>query len=177
MPKMFSMICVIWLAVGGYAQSVNEAQTLSPEVKRTVDVLVGQWRFEGRDAEPGAKEQLRVTMAFDCRLAALGAAVACTLSGNVANSGPIEAASIVGYDSDEQIVHWMEISSTGEYHDHRGKWKGEMIAFEPLVYKNAGKKYTETFTLSFPSAGTFVLKSVTETHEGLSTITGIAKRQ
>jgi hypothetical protein len=55
MPKMFSMICVIWLAVGGYAQSVNEAQTLSPEVKRTVDVLVGQWRFEGRDAEPGAK--------------------------------------------------------------------------------------------------------------------------
>lgn len=171
------MICVIWLVVGGYAQSVNEAQTPPVQVKRTVDALVGQWRFEGSDAEPGVKEQLQVTMAFDCRLAALGAAVACTLVGNVANSGPIEAASIVGYDSDEQIVHWMEISSTGEYHDHRGKWKGEMIIFEPLVYKTAGKRYTETFTLSFPSAGTFVLKSVTETAAGSSTITGTAKRR
>jgi hypothetical protein len=132
---MFSMICVIWLAVGGSAQPLNEAQTPSLEVKRTVNALVGQWRFEGSDAEPGVKEPVKVTMAFDCRLAALGAAVACTLSGNVANSGPIEAASIVGYDSDEQIVHWMEISSTGEYHDHRGKWKGEMIAFEPLQSK------------------------------------------
>lgn len=147
------------------------------DVKRTVDALVGQWRFEGNDVEPGVKEQLKVTMAFDCRLAALGAAVACTLSGDVANSGPIEAASIVGYDADEQIVHWMEISSTGEFHDHRGKWKGEMIAFEPLVYTSAGKKCTETFTLSFPSAGTFVLKSVTQTPAGLSTITGIAKRR
>jgi hypothetical protein len=69
----------------------------------------------------------------------------------------------------------MEISSAGEYHDHRGKWKSEIIAFEPLVYMSAGKKCTETFTLSFPSAGTFALKSVTETAAGLSTIIGIAK--
>jgi hypothetical protein len=62
-------------------------------------------------------------MEIDCRFAVLGAAVPCTLSGKVANSGPIEAATIVGYDADEQIVHWMKISSTGEYHDHKGNGK------------------------------------------------------
>jgi hypothetical protein len=171
------MICVIWIAIGGCAQGNNEAQTPPSQVKRTADAFVGQWSFEGSDAEPGVKERLKVTMNIDCRLVAPGAAVACTLSGNVANSGPIEAANIIGYDPEEQIVHWMEISSTGEYHDHRGKWKGEIIAFEPLVYKSAGKKCTETFTLSFPSSGTFVLKSVTKTAEGLSTIMGIAKKR
>jgi hypothetical protein len=66
--------------------------------------------------------------------------------------------------------------ATGEYHDHKGKWKGDMIVFEPLVYMSAGKKCTETFSLSFPSIATFALNSVTETTAGLSTITGRAKK-
>lgn len=116
-------------------------------------------------------------MAIDCKLAALGAAVACTLIGSVASFGPIEATAIVGYNPDEQVVHWMEISSTSEYHDHKGRWKGDRIEFEPLVFTVLGKKNTEMFTLSFPSAGTLLLKSVTETVEGNSTIAGTAKRR
>jgi hypothetical protein len=108
------------MALASYAQSKSESPTLPPEVKRTVDALVGHWSFKGSDVEPGVKEPLNVSMEIDCRLAVLGTAVACTLRGTVANSGPIEAATIVGYDPDEQIVHWMEISSTGEYHDHKG---------------------------------------------------------
>jgi hypothetical protein len=177
MPAMLSIICLSSMALASYAQSKSESHTQPPEVKRTVDALVGHWSFKGSDAEPGAKEPLSVSMEIDCRLAVLGAAVTCTLRGNVANSGPIEAATIVGYDPDEQIVHWMEISSTGEYHDHKGKWKGDMIVFEPLVYMSAGKKCTERFTLSLPSAGAFTLNSVTETTAGLSTITGTARKR
>jgi hypothetical protein len=177
MRVMLSIICLISIAMASYAQSQGESHTQPPPVKRTVDALVGHWTFKGSDAEPGVKEPLNVSMEIDCRLAVLGAAVTCTLRGNVTNSGPIEAATIVGYDPDEQIVHWMEISSTGEYHDHKGKWKGEMIVFEPLVYMSAGKKCTETFTLNFPSIGTFTLNSATETTAGLSTITGTAKKR
>jgi len=165
------------MAMASSAQSKSESHTQPSEVKRTVDALVGHWSFKGSDAEPGVKEPLGVSMEINCRLAVLGTAVTCTLRGNIANSGPIEAATIVGYDPDEQIVHWMEISSTGEYHDHKGKWKSEMIVFEPLIYVSAGKKCTETFTLSFPSVGTFTLNSVTETIAGLSTITGTAKKR
>jgi hypothetical protein len=59
-------------------------------------------------------------MEIGCKLAVLGTAVACTLTGSVAGFGPVEAAAIVGYSPDEQLVHWTEISSTDEYHDHRG---------------------------------------------------------
>jgi hypothetical protein len=52
-----------------------------------------------------------------------------------------------------------------------------MIVFEPLVYMSAGKKCTETFTLSFPSIGTFALNSLTEKAVGLATITSTAKKR
>ena len=162
MRALLTIVCLSSMAVASYAQSKSESRTLPPEVKRTVDALVGRWSFRGSDVETGVQEPLTVSMEIDCRTAVLGTAVACTLRGNIENSGPIEAATIVGYDPDEQTVHWMEISSTGEYHDHKGKWKGGMIVFEPLVYLSAGKKYTERFTLSFPSVGTFTLNSVTE---------------
>jgi hypothetical protein len=90
------------------------------EVKKTVDSLDGHWIFDGSDTEAGAKQPAKVTMDIDCKPAALGAAVACTLVGQIAGIGPVEAASVVGYSPDERLVHWMEISSTREYHDHKG---------------------------------------------------------
>jgi hypothetical protein len=155
----------------------SKSQTPSPEVRKTVDALVGHWSLDGTSTGPGGKEPLKVTAEIDCKVAALGAAIACALRGDVSGSGPIGAATIVGYDPEERIVHWMEISSTGEYHDHRGKWNGRTIVFEPLVYICSGKKCTERFRLSFPSTNTFILNSVTEAAGGQSTIQGTAKRR
>ncbi len=115
-------------------------------------------------------------MEIDCKSAALGAAVVCRLTGIVSGLGPVEAASVVGYDPEEKVVHWMEISSTGEYHDHKGPWKKDRIVFEPLAYTNAGKKCIERFSLVFPAPDKLMLKSVTETADGVSRIEGVAIR-
>jgi hypothetical protein len=100
---MLTIVCLSSMAMASYAQSKSESHTLPPEVKRTVDALVGHWSFKGSDAEPGIKEPLSVSMEIDCQLAVFGAAVTCTLRGNVANSGPIEAATIVGYDPTSRL--------------------------------------------------------------------------
>ena len=71
----------------------------------------------------------------------------------------------------------MEISSTAEYHDHRGVWKGSSIECEPLPYMVMGKRFVEKLNVSFPSPGTLVLKSVTEMPEGPSVIEGTARRE
>jgi len=174
--KLLLLTCVVSVAALADPQIKNESPKAPPEVKKTVNALAGRWHFEGTDSEPRAAVPQRVVMEIDCRQAALGTAVACTLTGSMAGFGPLEAAAIVGYNQDEHLVHWMEISSTGEYHDHRGKWQGDRIEFEPLIYKALGKKSTERFALTFPSSGRLVLKSVTETAEGISTITGTATR-
>jgi hypothetical protein len=37
-------------------------------------------------------------------------------------------------------------------HDHRGKWNGNTIVFEPLHFAVAGMKITEILSVGFPTA-------------------------
>ena len=157
-----------------FAQDMSKGAP--PEIRQTVNRLLGHWNFQGTDTEPNAKPS-RVALTIDCRPTALGAAVVCDLKGGVADSGPVEATAVVGYSPDEHVVRWMEISSSGEYHDHRGNWKGNALEFEPLSYTVLGKKYTEKFSLSFPASGDLQLKAVTESADGPSIIAGTATRR
>lgn len=148
-----------------------------PEVARTVEVLSGHWTLTGEGSDSSGGKPAAITMTFDCRKAALGAAVSCMLSGKMAGFGPIEAATIVGFNADDSRVYWMEISSTGEYHTHLGRWTGDTIDFDPLTFTAGGVSNTETFSVRFPSKGRFVLKSTTKTPQGSSTVEGTATRR
>jgi hypothetical protein len=176
-----TMLVTVWVGLAMvttlYAEDSAEAPAMPVEVKKTVDSLAGHWIFDGSDTEPGAKQSAKVTMVIDCKPAALGAAVACTLVGQIAGIGPVEAASVVGYSPDERLVHWMEISSTREYHDHKGPWKENAVEFEPLPYTISGRKNIENFRISFPSPGILVLRAVTQTPDGRSILEGTAKRE
>jgi hypothetical protein len=148
----------------------GKASANPPEMKKTVDAFAGHWVITGTDVEPDAKAPVKFELTLDCKRTALGAAVACAFAGNMPNVGPIEAAAVIGYSPDEQVVRWMEISSTGEYHDHRGRWNGAEIEFEPLEYSVSGKKATEYLHIGFPVVGKLTLSSVTETPEGKSVL-------
>lgn len=89
----------------------------------------------------------------------------------------MEAAAVIGYNPDEKVVRWMEISSTGEYHDHRGAWKGSDIEFEPLPYSISGATATEYLRVGFPAPGRLTLHSVTETAKGKSVLDCIGRRR
>src|ERR1700751_4112338 len=124
------MVALLPLRV--HAQSKESANP--PKNKKTVDALVGHWTITGTDTEPGDKAPVKFELTLDCQRTALGAAVTCGFAGKLPNVGPIEAAAVIGYSPDEQVVRWMEISSTGEYHDHRGRWQSDELEFKPLEY-------------------------------------------
>jgi hypothetical protein len=153
----------------------EEPPAVPPEVQKTVDALSGHWSLEGTGLEPGAKAPVAVKGTVDCKPVSLGAAVSCVTLADVGGFR-VEAAMVVGYSPDERVVRWMEISSTGEYHDHRGPWKGDEIPFEPLAYTSSGVKMTEYFTLGFPAPDTMRWKWTTETPDGKSTYDLLATR-
>lgn len=159
------------------AQAQGTSAAAPPEIKKTVDAFRGHWVLSGTDTEPNAKPA-HLTATIDCRSAALGMAVNCLIAALVPGAGRIEAASVIGYSPDEHVVRWMEISSSGEYHDHRGPWVGDKIQFEPLAYSNAGEQATESLAVGFPSPGKLTLKSVTATSAGQSILdlTGVRQR-
>jgi hypothetical protein len=161
-------LMIILLTAGVDSQSQRSA--IPAEIKKTVDVFAGHWTLSGTDIEPAAKGPVNFEMTLDCKPTALGTAVTCNFVGNMPTVGPIEATAVIGYSPEEQVVRWMEISSTGEYHDHRGRWKNDQIEFEPLEYSIAGKKATEYLHIAFPPAGELRLTSVTETEDGKSVL-------
>ncbi len=171
------MITVLTASISlAHAQSEGVAKP-PPEVKKTVDAFVGHWVLTGTDQEPGSQEPVHFKLAIDCKRASLGAAVSCLIAGRLPGVGPVEAAAVIGYSPDEQQVRWMEISSTGEYHDHKGRWNGDTIEFEPLSYSISGRQATEHLSIRFPSAGQQMLRSVTETSEGKSILEWSGKRR
>jgi hypothetical protein len=135
------------------------------EIKRTVDTLVGHWALTGTDMEPGAKVSVPAKLTMDCAPTALRKAVSCHVWVELGRD-QIEAAFMIGYNPDEQVVRWMEIASSGEYHDHKGRWIGDEIQFEPLPYTISGVKMTEYFTASFPSPGKTLWKWTVEASHG-----------
>ncbi len=159
---IFVFLTILPLAVHGQ----NKGTAIPPEVKKTVESFLGHWTLTGTYTEPNSKTPSHLTVTIDCESAARGMAVNCRMASDETGGGHVEAASVIGYSPDEQLVRLMEISSSGSYHDHKGPWRGNEIQFEPLTYSISGKKVIEYFAISFPSLGKITVKSVTETTEG-----------
>ncbi|HTT00725.1 MAG TPA: hypothetical protein VMG11_01445 [Steroidobacteraceae bacterium] len=157
----------VLLAVAPLLAYADSAPPAPPEVKKTVDAFAGHWTLTGTDREPGNTTAAAVNGTMDCKSAALNAAVSCLIAADVSGSR-VEAATVIGYSPDEHLVRWMEISSTGEYHDHHGRWNGNRIEFEPLTYAVAGERMTEYFSLSFVSDHQMIWKATTKMREGES---------
>jgi hypothetical protein len=165
----------IALPLAGFAQSGGSAAPL--EVKKTVDAFLGRWALTGTYTESGSKNPSHLTVTIQCESALLGAVVICGMASDDTGGGHIEVASIIGYSPDERRIHLMEASSSGSYHEHKGRWIGDVIQFERLSKSEAGKQIVEDFSIGFPSPGTMRVKSIEETPEGRSTMDIVGKKQ
>jgi hypothetical protein len=152
------------------AHGQDRDQTASPEIKRTTDAFLGHWTMTGTLREPNARDPLSLTSRMDCELTALGKAVTCHVVTDGTDGGRMELTSVIGFSPDERIVRLMEISSSGSYHDHRGRWHGTKIVFDPLTYSVSGRKTTEHFSIGVPAPGKLTIESTEEGAGGKSTM-------
>jgi len=169
-----TVLSMIALAIVGPAMRVahgqDHDQTGSPEVKRTTDAFLGHWTMTGTLREPNAREPVRLTSRMDCELTALGKAATCHVVTDGTDGSHMELTSVVGFSPDEHLVRLMEISSSGSYHDHRGRWQDRKIVFEPLTYSVSGRRTTEHFSIGVPAPGKLTIESTEEGVSGQSTM-------
>jgi hypothetical protein len=118
------------------------------ELKKTVDAFAGRWSFDGTVTMPGAKP-VKAPLEMSCKGGALGKAVACTLSGNIPGSGPLEASILVGFDTFHKNVHFMAMTSDEEVHDHVCSWRSATeLVCDPLRGGLMGDEITEDLSLT-----------------------------
>ena len=118
---------------------------------------------------PGmAPETFNWTM--DCRSVALGAGASCANEGK-ASIGLLAESCLFAYDLDRKAVHYMCVSSMGEVHDHKGRWKDDKtLEFEPLRAGMMGQQITETLKWSFPDSHTLSKTSTVTMPDGSSMV-------
>jgi hypothetical protein len=128
------------------ASAVSGAPSLPAEV-RQLQVFAGAWRGQLQLSEPGKPSQM-LKFAFDCRTVEAAWAVTCT--GTESNSEmTITEADVIGYEPNEQLVHFFTVDNQGETHDHKGRWTdAQTLALEHTGLLE-GKPLSEKLTLVF----------------------------
>jgi hypothetical protein len=149
----FLLLAVPVLAQKQDAQVKPSSTAPPPEVSKTVEIMQGTWAGSMVANVPGyPSESFEWTM--DCRVVARGAGVSCTNKGK-ASIGVMAESCLLAYDPEGKAVHYMCVTSMGEVHDHKGKWKDEKtIEFDPLRAGMMGQQITETLRWYFPDANT-----------------------
>ena len=144
------------LPIGARAADAPKPPAPAPEVKKTVDAFAGHWSYDTTVTMPGAKP-VKAPIEMACKKCALGKAVACTFTGNIPGSGPMDAAILVGFDTFHKNVHFMAMTSDEEVHDHVCNWRSATeLVCDPLRGGLMGDEVTEDFSLTFTGdRGTF----------------------
>lgn len=156
------------LAVATVTGAAAPPPASPPEVAKTVRAFEGSWAVEGSVTASG-QEPAASRLRIDCKPTALGAAVLCTMTGETEGMGPFEAGYLVGYDPVEKVVHFMAMTSDGEYHDHKGTWKDDSsLVFDPYPYQSAGGPVTESFGIKWTDSRTMTFTSTTTMADGSS---------
>jgi hypothetical protein len=164
---------LVGMSAAALAQPAAKARPVpAPEVKKTVDAFVGNWRFDATcsvDGHPPAKLKLPMS----CKKTALGAGVVCNARARVPGIGPWEGSYLVAHDPVGGRTHVMALTSLNEVHDHLCTWKSETeLACDPLkvgpVTAELSITWTDIHTASF--------KSLTRSPEGVLSFEGTGKR-
>jgi hypothetical protein len=165
-----TLAATLLLALAPVAQGQSRPPAVPPEVKKTVDAILGHWTMTGSSTDPWSETPSRVTGTMDCEPAAGAMAARCRVVNAVTGGGHIELATIVGYSPDDHRVHLMEAASDGSFHEHQGSWNGTVIEFERLVKSVGGQRVIEDFAVGFPSPGMMTIRSTEYQTEGRATL-------
>jgi hypothetical protein len=76
-----------------------------------------------------------------------GVALACVHEAEIEGMGSMVENALIGYDPAEQKLHWYNINTMGENHDHAGTWTSEGGIQWGYEGKQKGMPLTESISM------------------------------
>ena len=120
-----------------------------PEVTRLF-VFAGKWHGKLELVQPG-QEAKSLDFELDCKAVEAAWAVTCTGVERSADGATTEE-DVLGYDPNENLVHFFTVDNEGETHDHKGRWtSADTLSLEHRG-KFVDKPFSEKLTITFRGA-------------------------
>jgi hypothetical protein len=108
--------------------------------------LLGEWK--GTGSLQMGENTAAVTSNFSCEVAPGGVALACTHQAEIEGMGPMVENALIGIDPTDGKLHWYNVNTMGETHDHVGHWTSdEQIAWS-FHGEAEGQPLEESITMS-----------------------------
>lgn len=132
------------------------AQEIPAPVQRCA-FLEGTWTGQATVTAQG--DTLRFVLTFAVTRIANGLGYYVVGTANIPGLGAYQEASLLGYDAGKDLVHLFSVTTTGETHDHAGRFdRAGNIVFKYEGVKD-GKRYVETIPMTFTSPTEFSFTS------------------
>jgi hypothetical protein len=172
---VFPAILVLSFVVTAAALGEEKPPTVPPpEVKKTVNALVGHWKLTATMTAQDGKPT-KFTQTLDCTTAALGHAVTCVDRSDIPGVGRVEYSWLAGYDAAAKAVHIFVIGSPGEVVDHKCSWQEDkLLACRSYRGKDA-TQVTEEVSFTF-HGDVFFMKAKVSTDAGETLYESVGKR-
>jgi hypothetical protein len=74
--------------------------------------------------------------------------------------GQLKGANLIGYNPNDQMIHWFSVDNMGTTHDHLGSWKSKDHFYMENQSRQDGKKYIEKIDCKFISDNQFNLEII-----------------
>lgn len=136
------------------------APTMTPEGKKFLEMVVGNWSFKDGVMKMGDQE-MKGLFTLKCEKAVMGWAVECKGTQDMGKSMPkIEGLYVMAWDVVTNEGHMLEVESMGNVHDHVGKWADDKNITLTRNGKNLeGKEESDAVTLTFTSPREMMFKA------------------
>jgi hypothetical protein len=108
-------------------------------------MLLGSWKGQGTLSMGGQDMAVRST--FECEVARGGIGLDCVHDGQIEGVGPLIEDALIGIDPATGDLHWYNINTMGEAHDHVGHWAGDSRIEWEVEGQADGKPMVETISM------------------------------
>ena len=150
-----SIFIVATLFIGTTSQAQTNKPKM-PEAVRDLIKFIGIWESDATitiDSVPH-----KVTYRMNFRKTADGFGMNMDEGYTDSLLGSLRSANLVGYNSNDSLIHWSYIDNMGNTRESHGKWTdSDNLRFQYDSKRN-GKKYSEIITYSFHGNDEFTYK-------------------
>ena len=143
----------------GKAAAAPASPTLPAEGKKLVDGFVGNWSSKDTTMTMGGNA-IKGKMSMKCEKAAKGWGTVCKAKFDMGKNMPKdESVFVYAWDMAAGEGHMLEVASSGEVHDHVGKWADDKSITLVRTGKNLdGKEEVDSVTFTWVSPKEIAMK-------------------
>lgn len=145
--RYYLALCLSSVLIVAYAQSGPTSQPKVPDAWSNILRMNGYW--EGPATLTLGNKTYQLDYHADFNITAEGNGLYMDEWFTDPELGHMKGANLIGYNPNDELIHWLSVDNMGTAHEHLGSWKTHDHFYMENQGMQDGKKYVEKIDCNF----------------------------